>query len=159
MKKENIFQFQEADDSIGFLLWRVHNAWQRELRRQLKKFNLTHTQFVILACAHWLNQQDEEVSQVKIARLAKTDTMLTSNVLRALEKKRLIRRKEHSKDSRAKKILLTKAGIKRLKKAVNKVENFDREFFSHLTNSRQFKTELSKLLKALATEQLDQDPD
>ncbi len=136
------------EDSTGFLLWRAHNFWQRELRKRLRKFKLTHTQFVILASTHWLNGRQKEVSQIEIAQLAKTDVMLTSNVLRALEKKQLLLREEHSKDSRAKRINLTQSGIKMLKRATKEVEDFDRQFFSQLTNTTQFNRELAGLLES-----------
>lgn len=145
MNKENPFSFESADDSTGFLLWRVHNFWQRELRKSLKEFDLTHTQFVILASTHWLTLQHEEVTQIVIAAHAKTDVMLTSNVIRALEKKQLVKRATHSTDTRAKKVFLTDLGATTLQKAVKKVEAFDRSFFSVLANTQDFNKELIRL--------------
>ena len=145
MTQENPFGFESSDDSTGFLLWRTHNFWQREFRKCLKEFDLTHTQFVILASSHWLNLQNEEVTQIEIADHAKTDVMLTSNVIRALEKKQFLSRAEHSSDTRAKKVFLTDLGIEILKKAVKKVEKFDQIFFSKLSDSKKFNEELIKL--------------
>lgn len=147
MNKENPFSYKSAEDSTGFLLWRTHNFWQRELRKCLKPFDLTHTQFVILASSHWLTLQQEEVTQVEIAEHAKTDVMLTSNVIRALEKKTFITRAEHSIDTRAKKVFLTDLGVSILGKAVKKVESFDRLFFNKLADSEVFNGELKKLMK------------
>jgi DNA-binding MarR family transcriptional regulator len=74
--------------------------------------------------------------------------MTTSQVLRALQKKEFISRKEHTTDTRAKTIEITAAGKKIIKKAVIAVENFDREFFSKLENSQQeFNRNLQSLLK------------
>lgn len=100
---------------------------------------------MILASAHWLNLHSEEVTQIDIAGHAKTDVMLTSNVIRALEKQQLVSRTEHSTDTRAKKVFLTDHGVAVLKKAVVKVEAFDRAFFSKLSDAKSFNEELNKL--------------
>ncbi len=144
---DNPFSFSSAEDSSGFLLWRTHNYWQREIRRCLKVFDLTHTQFVILAGTHWLTMKHEEVTQIEVAEHTKTDVMLTSNVLRALEKQGLIARAEHSKDIRAKKVFLTESGYSTLEKAVKVVEKFDRDFFSKLQNQAAFNAELISLIQ------------
>jgi len=51
-------------------------------------------------------------------------------VLRTLEEKKFIMRHEHKRDTRAKTIQLTKTGTETLQKAIIKVENVDKEFFS-----------------------------
>ena len=145
MTKENPFSYDDSDDSTGFLLWKTYNLWQREIRRSLKEFNLTHTQFAILASTHWLTIQRDEVTQVEVAENAKIDVMLTSNVIRALEKRALVIREAHSTDTRAKKVLLTPTGFEVLKKAVIKVEDFDRAFFSKLADAKTFNKELISL--------------
>ncbi len=147
MKEELFFHFQKADEAPGFLLWRVYNLWQRQIKRQLRPLELTHTQFVVLATAYWLSLQREEVTQIDIARESKTDVMLTSNVLRALEKRQLLERREHSSDTRAKAVLLTKAGVSLLKKAVKRVEDFDRSFFDRVKDKACFKAELNRLMQ------------
>lgn len=121
--------------------------WQREIKRSLKPIGLTHMQFVILANTYWLYLQNKQVTQIEIAQQAKMDTMMTSNVIRTLEKKGLVKRKEHRTDTRAKTVALTKKGFNNLKKAVEIVENFDRAFFKNLKNTKQFNHELLALMK------------
>lgn len=148
MNKDNTFSVQKAEDSSGFLLWQVTNLWQREIKKALSPFDLTHSQFVILANTHWLSLQKTEVTQIILSQHTKIDPMTTSQVLRALQKKEFISRKEHVTDTRAKTIEITAAGKKIIKKAVIAVENFDREFFSKLENSQQeFNRNLQSLLK------------
>jgi DNA-binding MarR family transcriptional regulator len=101
-------------DSSGFLLWQVTNLWQRETKA-LSPFDSTHSQFVILANTHWLSIQKTSYSN-HLSQHTKIDPMTTSQVLRALQKKEFIRRKEHITDTRAKTIEITKHGKKRLKK-------------------------------------------
>ncbi len=149
-KKENPFTFKSANDATGFLLYQVHNFWHREIKKSLKDLNITHTQFVILASAYWLILHQDEVTQVEIARHAKMDTMMCSNVLRTLEKKNFLKRKEHQTDTRAKLVILTDKGIEILKIAVKRVETFDREFFSNLQNNMEFNKELLRLINKTA---------
>ena len=146
-EEENPFQYKTAGESTGFLLWQVHNQWQREIKKSLKGFDLTHTQFVILASAYWLTLQQETVTQVRIARLSHSDVKMTSNVIRALEKKHLLKRKEHERDTRAKQVVLTEKGKKLLSGAVRAVESFDRRFFGALSEPASFNRALEELLK------------
>ena len=142
-----VFQFETPNESTGFLLWKVNNFWQREIKKSLSQFDLTHTQFVVLANTYYLGTEQESVTQMEIANQIGIDKMLTSNVLKALLKKKLIKREEHKIDTRAKVIYLTKSGQNILKKAVKAVEDFDKSFFNKLVNSNKFNSELLKLLK------------
>ena len=58
--------------------------------------------------------------------------MTTSAVLRTLLKKGLIKRQEHSTDTRAKKLSITNKGKELIKKAIVTVEQTDRDFFALL---------------------------
>ena len=144
---ENPFSYKSANDATGFLLWQVHNLWSREIKKALLPLNLTHTQFVILASSYWLILNGENITQIQIAHHAHADVMMTSNILRTLQKKELITRKEHQIDTRAKVISLTKEGIKILKKAVVAVETFDRHFFNALDDTANFNRDMLQLLE------------
>lgn len=142
------FSFEKADESTGFLLWQVTNLWQREIKKALKKYQLTHSQFVLLASIHWLTLDKQEVTQILLSNYTKIDPMTTSTVLRTLQTKGLIIRQEHETDTRAKTVVLTETGIKNTKQAIKKVEQFDRQFFSSLaTETGDFNNKLSILLE------------
>ncbi len=145
-KKNNPFSYKSSNDATGFLLYKTHSLWQREIKRNLKPFGITHTQFVILASTQWLILQQNEVTQIDIARHTQLDVMMTSNVIRTLEKKKILKRKNHPSDTRAKLINLTALGLKTLKSSVKCVEDFDRKFFNSLENSSTFNQELLRLL-------------
>ena len=147
VKNKNPFSYKSANDATGFLLWKTHNYWQREIKKCLNEFDLTHTQFVVLANTQWLINHNGEVTQVEIARHAQIDVMMTSNVIRALMKKDILQRKEHTKDTRAKLVSLTNKGIIVLNKSVKAVEKFDRQFFNKLEDSEKFNRELLGLCK------------
>ena len=141
-----IFKYKTPSQSTGFLLWKVNNLWQREIKKTLKKYNLTHTQFVVLASTVWLSKNNSKVTQVEIAKQIEIDKMMTSNVLRTLEKNGFLKRKEHKTDTRAKTIKPTEKGIDILQKAVKEVEDFDSRFFGKIDNTLEFNSKLIKLL-------------
>ncbi|PKF73829.1 MarR family transcriptional regulator [Chryseobacterium sp. PMSZPI] len=146
--KDNTFSVKKAEDSSGFLLWQVTNLWQREIKKILLPFDLTHSQFVILTNTHWLTLQKKEVTQIILSQHTKIDPMTTSQVVRTLQKKELISREEHKTDTRAKTIGMTEKGKATIKKAVIAVEKFDKEFFSTLKAAQKdFNKNLLTLLK------------
>lgn len=126
------FHFDTAEESSGYLLWQVTTLWQRKIKRQLDTIDLTHTQFVLLASLAWLSKSQSIVTQIEIANHSKTDRMMVSKVLRTLQEKGLITRKEHETDTRAKAISLSEKGAIVLQKALVLVEQVDIEFFSSL---------------------------
>lgn len=147
MKSEkSSFIVEKAEDSSGFLLWQVTNLWQREIKKALEQYDLTHSQYVLMASIHWLQLQKQEVTQIVLSSHTKIDPMTTSTVLRTLEKKEYIKRKEHKTDTRAKTIQLTKKGTEIIKLAIVAVENFDNDFFSKLGNKTDFNSQLQKLV-------------
>jgi len=124
----------DADDSPGLLLWQVTNRWQAAQRAALRSFDLTHVQFVLLASLTWLDN-DGPVTQTRLAEHAATDPMMTSQVLRALEKRGLVRRGQHPTDARARSLSVTKAGAALANRALVAVEGCDEKFFAPLGRS------------------------
>jgi MarR family transcriptional regulator, organic hydroperoxide resistance regulator len=143
---DNIFSVEKSEESSGFLLWQVTNLWQREIKKALEQYGLTHSQFVLLASIHWLTLHKQEVTQVVLSSHTKIDPMTTSTVLRTLQQKGFIQRQEHLTDTRAKTVGLTEEGKKIIKKAVVTVEKFDANFFSLLGSKT---IELNKNLQTL----------
>lgn len=141
-----VFQFDTPSQSPGFLLWKVNNYWQREIKIILLEFDLTHGQFVVLANTFYMGFENDNVTQMDIANQVGIDKMLISNIIKALLKKELVTRKEHETDTRAKTIKTTKAGKALLKMAVKSVEDFDTSFFSNLKNIDSFNKDLLLLL-------------
>ena len=141
------FSFEKPEESTGFLLWQVTNLWQREIKKALEKYELTHSQFVLLANIHWLTLHKQSVTQILLSNHTKIDPMTTSTVLRTLQTKGLIKRHEHETDTRAKTVGLTEVGLKSIKQAIKTVEQFDKEFFSSLDkNAKDFNKKLITLL-------------
>jgi DNA-binding MarR family transcriptional regulator len=116
-------------DSPGFLLWHATLRWQRGIAAALTPLNLTHVQFVLLACAWWLNTHGEHPNQLTLARQAGTDVKMTSQVLRTLEQKGLIEREVDAGDTRAKRLRVTDRGAALAPRAIAAVEQADAQFF------------------------------
>jgi len=149
MKKNNkkIFSVDTPEESSGFLLWQVTNLWQREIKKALEQYNLTHSQFVLLASVLWLSEHKKIVTQILLSSHTKIDPMTTSTVLRTLQKRGLLERQEHLTDTRAKIITLTAGGRKIAIRAVKTVEKFDDGFFHPLGDkAKDFNTKLNLLL-------------
>jgi DNA-binding MarR family transcriptional regulator len=123
--------YESAEDSAGLLLWQVTNRWQATQRAALKPFGLTHVQFVLLASLTWM-QSDGPVTQRALAEHAATDPMMTSQVLRALERAGLVERAAHPDDKRAWALTVTSVGAALANRANAAVEACDDAFFSVL---------------------------
>lgn len=123
--------YPSAGDSPGLLLWQVTNRWQSAVRSALQPFELTHVQFVLLASLTWLSREGP-VTQKRLADHAVTDPMMTSQVLRALEKRGLVGRDVDLADRRARAVRVTAQGAELANAAVVAVERCDRDFFGAL---------------------------
>jgi len=147
MKKID-FHFEKPEDNTGYLLWQTTMIWQREMNRVLDKIDLTHTQFVILASLGWLSQNQSGISQKDIADNSNTDRMMVSKILRTLQQKEFIKRRENEKDTRSKLVSLTEQGIIKLQEALKQVEITDNKFFLEIEKEKNFNDSLLKLISS-----------
>lgn len=137
-------QYQE---SAGLRFWQVSMLWQRRVRQALQPYDLTHTQFVILAVIEELTEQAVLVTQKQIANFSMIDVMTVSSTVRLLEKKGLLCRLPHQKDSRAYSLSNTEKGRQCLRQAVVAVEQVDKSFFfTSVDENAAFKAKLAELL-------------
>lgn len=123
---------ETPERSPGFLLWHISTAWRSSIEGVLKSMDLTHPQFVVLATLGWLTRNGDLVTQAAIGKMACLDPNTTSQIIRGLEHKNLIKR-EQSSDGRAKNPHITPKGHKILAKALPAVESADTQFFDGLT--------------------------
>lgn len=127
----NISHFKTAQESPGYMMWHVSTAWRSAIETVLKPLNLTHPQFVVLASLAWLTKDGDTVSQADVGRAAGLDPNTTSQILRGLETKNLIKR-TRSVDERSKNPEVTAAGDRLVRKALPAVEEADKLFFDTL---------------------------
>lgn len=122
----------DSEGSTGLIFMRVYNKWHGEIKKRLKSAGITHPQFVVITTLGYMSQFQEEITQVMIANMAGMDVMSVSQILILLEKKGIIERRAHSKDTRANAILLTPKGSEVMMKALPIVEEIDNLFFGSL---------------------------
>jgi DNA-binding MarR family transcriptional regulator len=148
MINKSISGIDRLQDGMGFLFWQVSNVWEKEIKRVLEQFDLSHAQLMILSSVNSLSQQKESVTQILLSEYAKIDPMTTSKVVRSLQNRGYIKRKEYLKDTRAKTVHITEKGQKLLKDAFKEVDRFDKEFFSNLNKaSSDFNKKLASILE------------
>lgn len=145
-----ISSYPSAEESPGFLLWRVSTLWKKAIETVLKPLGLTHPQFVVLATIGWLTRTGKKANQAEIGRHAALDPNTTSQILRGLQAKGVIERSRRI-DERSKTPTLTKAGIESLSKALPAVENADAAFFASIDMQG---SAIIKSLQALARNEL-----
>lgn len=124
-------EYDAAHNSPGYLLWLMSNKWQAQQRLALKPFDLTHVQFVLLACLVYAPDK-KRLTQAQLAERAQTDPMMTSQVLRRLEAKGLVQRTSNTQDKRAVDLEATAQGTELIDRAIVAVEAVDEDFFGIL---------------------------
>jgi MarR family transcriptional regulator, organic hydroperoxide resistance regulator len=137
--------FATPQESPGFLLWKITNLWQRQIRMALQPFNLTHVQFTLLASLAWLTKDGTTITQVALAHHIETDVMMTSQVVRTLEQKKLLKRTPNPLDKRAFHLVPTKAGLELANETLKVVEGVDKAFFGKVKRLESFVQELHNL--------------
>ena len=138
--------YKNRDESSGFLFWQLSTLWQRKIKEVLTPFNLTHTQYVILAVIEDLQETVDDINQKLISDISTIDVMTVSSTIRLLERKKLIKRKPSKTDTRAYSIFNSKMGSNILVKAVSEVESVDKMFFTD--DTKMFNNQLIKLIKS-----------
>jgi len=133
MADSSPFKYEKADDSAGFLLWKITALWQSRLAEVLGEFGITQTQYAILASLKWFEEKKEPTTQAHLVEHAKVDKMTISKAIRRLEEDGLVLREGSLTDSRATNVRFSAQGKRLIQKAIVAIENADEEFFSCLT--------------------------
>jgi DNA-binding MarR family transcriptional regulator len=122
--------------------------WQRKLKNGLDTIGITHAQFLLLASLQYIGTQKNIVSQQDLAKHCRIDKMMTSKILRTLQKKALLSRKKNKMDTRSKTLALSEEGEATLTKAFKIIDRIDGDFLVSLgLNSMSFQDDLKTLLK------------
>jgi MarR family transcriptional regulator, organic hydroperoxide resistance regulator len=147
--KNSPFSVDTAEQSAGLLLWQTTTLWQRLIKKALEEYSIPHSQFVIMATLLWFEKQNYETTQIAIADWTKLDKMTVSKSLKQLIQLNLVKRKEHTRDTRAKTISLTAKGKTLIIQLIPIVEEIDAQFFRAIPVKQHniFLTFLNKLIK------------
>jgi MarR family transcriptional regulator for hemolysin len=130
---ESPFRYAEANDSPGFLLWKITALWQSTLAGVLGDFGITQTQYAILASLRWFEERHEPATQTHLAEHAKLEKMTLSKAIRRLEEDGLVKRAQSSADGRATLVRFTRKGRKVTEAAIVAIEQADDLFFGGLS--------------------------
>src|SRR5690606_21652401 len=134
--EEGQFPKDSIGDSPGYMLWQSAMHWQRSVNHVLAAFDLTYTQFIVLAITGWLKSEKQEAYQHQVAKFARIDRMMTSRVIANLERKDFIKRLKKNGDARANLVQLTARGEKIMKRALAAVEQLENDFFKEKSAGR-----------------------
>ena len=151
MEGRRLVKFSKArpEESSGYMFMLTSNLWQRKMVKALKPTGLTPVQLVLLAGVAWLEREFEPITQVRLARQAKTDVMMTSQVLKKLESRGLVSKRPSESDTRANVIMLTEKGAEKVAKALRIADKVDSDFFRPLEGKYgEFLMALGALTKA-----------
>ena len=131
------FGFDTPKDSPGFLLWQTTIVWQRQIKRALEPYDISHAQFVIMATLLWFEAHHYDTTQILIVNWSKLDKMTVSKSLRNLAAFGCVSRIEHETDTRAKSVSLTEKGKEMVRTLVPIIEGIDRSFFGKTSDQEQ----------------------
>lgn len=126
------FGFDQPEDSPGFLLWQTTMIWQRQIKKALDPYKISHAQFVLMATLMWFGAHQYDTTQILLAHHTKLDKMTVSKSLKKLVSLGFVVRQEHGTDSRAKSVTLTETGKEMVRTWVPIVEGIDNAFFGGL---------------------------
>ncbi|MFT3994374.1 MAG: MarR family winged helix-turn-helix transcriptional regulator [Dysgonomonas sp.] len=133
---------------IGYLIWRISKFWQRGKHRTLDEFDLTGPQMEVLGATYHFTQMGKSVTQIMLSQETDVDPMTTSTILRNLQKKGYINRRESQTDTRARIVEITEAGSEAFVKALTKVKESQKTLFKNI-DVVALKTQLQILLDEL----------
>jgi len=132
----------------GILLWKASNAWQRHAREALKSIGITQVQLLLLETIHQCELDGKTPSQSTLSKVAGTDVMMTSKVIRTLVQQKLVARKGSKTDARSVVLQLTTEGKKKITRSSLAMQKAESDFFSHLVaKPHKFMMNLDALTK------------
>jgi DNA-binding MarR family transcriptional regulator len=123
----------------SFVFYQAYFSWRRITDKALETVGLTHTQYIFLCTLASLEKQGQSPTQNDLALLTNSDATMTSQILRALQKRGFIERTHIEGDERAKYPRLLASGKKLVKTAAKIMEQTEKEYFAPLEkNFQQF---------------------
>ncbi|WP_328611096.1 MarR family transcriptional regulator [Amycolatopsis sp. NBC_00345] len=120
---------KESAPPAGFWLHQAALTWRAQLDVRLRPLGLTPTQFLLLSSADRLERRAGPATQQEVAEQAGADRMMTSKVLRLLEKRGLLSRTAHESDARSVRVALSRDGRVLAERAAAIAREFDDAFF------------------------------
>lgn len=128
----NCSKSTDPNNDISFLIWRIMKYWQRGKQRLLDEFGITGSQMELLGAICYMSEYKMEATQIILSQETEIDPMTTSTILRNLQKKGLISRRESTTDTRARIVEVTNEGTALFFRAKAKIEERQEELFKNI---------------------------
>ncbi|MDR1809379.1 MAG: MarR family transcriptional regulator [Prevotella sp.] len=136
------------DDDLSYLIWQLIRAWRRGKRKALSEFGLTAPQMDVLGSIGCLQTNGRPITQIALSQHTDIDPMTISTILKNLQKKGLITRKECKTDKRVRSVKLTDSGSDLLQKAHVKAQH-NRQMVFESIDEEIFKEQIKQLLSII----------
>ena len=133
------------ENRIGLLIWQTSNLWQSKIRNNIKGYNISFNEYLILETIYYLSKINSNITQVDIVKNCFIDKTVVSAKLTHLNRKKLIK-KLTPDDNRSNKLILTNEGYDVVKTIINNVIKVENNFFSKLNQETFNFTNSLKLL-------------
>lgn len=117
---------------VDNLMWKVTKLLTKRKKMILEEFNLTCSQFDILAAIYQITLNKQGVIQIDLAEKAQIDPMTTSTVLRNLQKRGLIARERGLINTRIVEVSMTNTGHELYVLAQKKIGHMQQMVYNHL---------------------------
>lgn len=145
---EKCDKLDNPNDDIGYLIWRISKYWQRSKHKLLDEFGLTGSQMEMLGAIYHMSKYNIEATQIILSQETYIDPMTTSTILRNLQKKELINRRESTTDTRARIVEITDTGLELFTRAMAKVKERQCLLLENI-NEEELKKQLQDLLQEM----------
>jgi len=126
---------------VDTLMWKVTRLLGKTKKTILDEFDLTCSQYEILAAIYQFSKDNNGVIQISLSERTQIDPMTTSTVLRNLEKRGLIKRERGLVNTRTVEVKLTKTGKEVYNCARKKIEQMREDIYQNL-DQQQFTNQL-----------------
>lgn len=137
-------QFSRVDN----LMWKVTKLLTKKKKMILDGFQLTCSQFDILAAIHHFSMSSDEVIQINLSEKTQIDPMTTSTVLRNLQKRGLIKRERGLVNTRTIEVELTESGKVLYNLAQEGLDRMKEDIYQNL-DEKELASQLVKLSNKL----------
>ncbi|MEO3856650.1 MarR family winged helix-turn-helix transcriptional regulator [Acrocarpospora sp. B8E8] len=127
---EEALRGHSAGTTPGFLLRHANLRWQRRVAAAMADMSLTHVQFLVLSSTWWLGRNGDPPRQRDVAEHAGLEAVLTSQVLKVLERDGHIERVRDTGDARAVRVAVTVQGRDLARRCVVILDRIDETFFA-----------------------------
>ena len=116
---------------LGFALAQAAQVWRARLTDELAELEVTAPQFLVLAALLHLHGRDGEApTQREIGERTGTDPNTASQIVRGIERRGLVRRTPHARDSRALALSLTPEGLALARACTARARALNDRFFA-----------------------------